>query len=115
MFFAHVAHDCLIKIISGNLDGSADNDSSKRNNSDVGCSSSDVHDHISAWLCDIDSGADGCRNRFFNNGYFPCTCLVGRILNCLFLYFRGTARHTHADARLPSENRLSDGAVDEVA
>ena len=49
VFLSHVTDNRLVKIISGDLDGSADNRSPQRNHGDVRGTAADIHDHVAAW------------------------------------------------------------------
>ena len=100
MLLPHIAHQCLVKVIACNLDGCADNRAPQRNDRNVGCTASDIHNHITAGLSDINTGADGRSNRLLDNGHFPGACLVGGILHCLFLNLSGSAGDTYADSGL---------------
>ena len=81
MFLTHIAHDCLIEIVTGNLDGSADHRAAQRDHGDVGSTSSDVHDHIAAGLGNVDSRTDCCRDGLLDDGYLSCACLIGSVLH----------------------------------
>ena len=113
MFLSHIADKGFIEVISGRLDRGADYSTAERDDCDIRSTASDIYDHISACLGDIDSGTDCCCNRLFDNADLTGTCLVSRILYGLSLNFRCTARDADCDTRF-SQGSLSDRFVDEI-
>ena len=113
VFLTHIADQRLIKIISGNLDRCTYNRSSKRNDSDIRSTASDIYDHISAWSCNIDSRTDCSSDRLLNNFYLAGTSLISSVLNGLLLYLSNTTRYADADAWL-TEALLAKCFLDKV-
>ena len=68
MFLTHITNNGFVEIISGDLDGSADYRTSQRDHGDIGSTTADIHDHVTAGLGDINSGTDCCCNGLFYDG-----------------------------------------------
>ena len=113
MFFAHITDQRLIEIIAGHLDGRTHYRTAQGNNGDIGGTSADIYDHVSAGLGDIDACADGSRNRLFDNRYFSGARLIRSILYRLLLNLCGSAWNADADSRL-SQCFLAYCLVDEI-
>ena len=113
MFLSHETNNRLIKIITRDLNGSADYSSSKRDDCNICGTASDIHDHISAWSGNIDSGSDCCCDRLLNDGNLSGTCLVGSIFYCLLLYLCNAAGNTDSDTGL-TESSLPQRFLDKV-
>ena len=113
MFFPYITDDCLIKIITGDFDRSAHNNSVQRDHSDIAGTPSDVHNHIAAWSGNIDPCSDGCCDRLLYNRNFSCTCLIGCIFHRLFLDLCNAARHTDTDPRF-AKRHSADRFLDKI-
>ena len=114
MFLSHITYNGFVKIISGNFNGSAYYSTSQRDYCDIRGTSTDIYDHISTWLRNVNSGSNGCCNRFFDNGNLSCTCGISGILYRLLFYFCGTTRYTDTDSRFSSEEVLTYCLLNEI-
>ena len=113
MFFTHVTNDGFIKIITCDLDGSADYGTSQGDYRDIGSTTTDIYDHITAGLGNIDSGTDSGCNGLLNDGYLSGTCLISSVFYCLFLYFRNTAGYADSNTGL-TEGSLTQRLLDKI-
>ena len=100
MLLPHVAHNRIIKVISGNLNRSINHSSAQRDNRHIRRTASDIYDHIAARSGNIDSSTDCSSHRFFDQSDFTSSCCIGRLFNCLTFYFCHSTRHTDTDSRL---------------
>ena len=100
MIFSHIAHDCLVEIISGNLYGSRHNRASHGNHGNISGSASYIHDQITKRLRHIYSGTNCSCNRLFHKKHFPCSGLISSFLYCLSFNLCGSAGDTDTDSRL---------------
>ena len=99
MFLSHIADESLIEVISGSLNRSTYYSTSERDHCDIRSTASDIYDHVSACLGDIDSCTDSCRNRLLDNADLTGTCLISCILNGLSLNLCRSARDADSDTR----------------
>ena len=113
VFLTHITNNSFVEIISGDLDGSADYRTSQRDHGDIGSTTADIHDHVTAGLGDINSGTDCCCNGLFNDGYLSGTCLIGSIFYGFLLYFRNAAGYADRDTGL-TEGSLTQSLLDKI-
>ena len=99
MFLSHIADESFIEVISGRLDGCTYDRTAEGNHRDIRSTASDIYDHVSACLGDIDSCTDRCRNRLLDNADLTGTCLISCILNGLSLNLCRSARDADSDTR----------------
>ena len=113
MLLSHVTDQSLIKVITCNLDGSAYYGSAKRDDCDICSTATDINDHVSAGLGNINSGTDGSCYRLLNDGNLAGTCLIGSVLNGLLLDLSRTARNADCDTRL-AKGSFTYCLIDEI-
>ena len=113
VLFPHVAHQGLVKVISGNLDGCAHNRAAQGNDRDIGRTAADIHYHVAAGLADVNPCADGRCYRLLDDGNLTGACLVGCILHCLFLNFSCAAGDADTDSWL-AQRLLAHCLADKV-
>ena len=99
VLLSHIADQRLIKIITRNLDGGAYYGSAQGDDCDIRSTASDIYDHVSACLGNIDSSTDRCGNRLLDDADLAGTCLVSCVLNSLSLNLCRTARDADSDTR----------------
>ena len=113
MFLTHETNDRFIKIITCNLNGLSYYCAAKGDNSDIGCTATDINDHVAARLADIDTCADCCCYRLFNDLNISCACCVGSIFNSSSLNFSSAGRNADTDHGL-AQSLASNCLADEI-
>jgi len=100
VFFPHITDEGLVEVVSSHFDGRADNGAAQGNHGDIRRTASDIDDHVTAGLGDVDSGSDGCRNRLLDDADLSGACVVGGVLNGLLFHLCGAAGDADCDPRL---------------
>ena len=99
MFLSHIADESFIEVISGRLDGCTYDRTAEGDHRDIRSTASDIYDHVTTCLGNIDTGANGCRNRLLDDADLAGTCLVSCVLNGLSLNLCRSARDADSDTR----------------
>jgi hypothetical protein len=97
---ADVTNNRLVKLIAGDLDRFGNDNAVQRNNRNIGSTAADINDHMTVGHRDIDSCAQGCRNRLFDQIRAFGAGLYGRIPYGTGFHLRDTAGNADGYARL---------------
>jgi len=100
VLLSHITHQGLIEIVSGSLDGGAYYGASQGDHRDIRSTASDIDDHVSAGLGNIDARSNGRRHRLLNDADLSGASLVGGVLNGLSLNLCGSAGDADCDPGL---------------
>ena len=103
MLLSHISNNRLVKIITGNLNRCTYYGTSKRNNRNIRSTTTDIYDHITAWLRNIDTSSDCCGYRLLDNLYISCSCCICCIFYRLLLYLCYSTRNTNRNSWLSSK------------
>src|SRR5690606_5097599 len=76
---AHVIKDVFGEGVARYSNRLICDDAGKGNQGDLGSTTSDIHDHRSHWLFDVNSDTYGSSDRFIDHVDFLCSSMLGRV------------------------------------
>ena len=95
----YISSNVFIKLIAGNAQGFAGNDTAQRNHRNIRSTATDIHHHGATRLNDIETCAQSCCQRFFNQLRMAGTCLLGSFLYSPLFHHRAARRNTNHNPR----------------
>ena len=103
---AHIFDDRLVELVARNLDRGGLDDAAERDDRDVGRAAADVNDQIAVRPADVETRADGRRNRLLDEEHALRTGLRAGVDDRTFLDLGDDRGHADDDVRLEQAEAL---------